>query len=77
MIVTPVMMEGMDNMGLCFNSGPKWEDDALNDLNIESIEANAKEMRKPPLPPPPPPLRIIREDFDWVYWLMNKLTKEK
>ena len=31
-------------MGLCFNSGPKWADDILNDLNIESIEANAKEM---------------------------------
>ena len=31
-------------MGLHFNSGPKWEDDTLNDLNIESIEANAREM---------------------------------
>ena len=31
-------------MGLHFNTGPKWEDDTLNDLNIESIEDNAKEM---------------------------------
>jgi hypothetical protein len=31
-------------MGLHFNSGPKWKDDTLNDLNIESIEDNAREM---------------------------------
>jgi hypothetical protein len=31
-------------MGLCINSGPRWEDDTLNDLNIKSIEDNAREM---------------------------------
>jgi hypothetical protein len=35
-------------MGLHFNSGPKWEDDSLNDLNIKSIEDNAKEMARKP-----------------------------
>ena len=29
---------------------------------------------KPPPPPPPPP-RIIKEDFDWVYWLKDKFSK--
>jgi hypothetical protein len=81
MIMMLVMMEGMENkMGLCFNSGPKWEDDTLNDLNIESIEANAREMCNRtcdiPPPPPPPPMRIIRYDFDWVYWIMKKFSKE-
>jgi hypothetical protein len=35
-------------MGLQINSGPKWEDDTLNDLNIESIEKNAKKMARRP-----------------------------
>ena len=33
-------------MGLCINTGPKWEDDSLNDLNIESIKENAEEMAR-------------------------------
>jgi hypothetical protein len=32
---------------------------------------------KPPPPPPPPPVRLIREDFDWVYWLMDKFSKKE
>jgi len=30
---------------------------------------------KPPPPPPPPPMRLIRQDFDWVYWLIEKFSK--
>jgi hypothetical protein len=30
---------------------------------------------KMPHPPPPPPMRIIREDFDWVYWIMKKFSR--
>jgi len=31
-------------MGLCLYSGPKWEDDAFNDINIHSVNTNAIEM---------------------------------
>ena len=34
------------NMGLCIFSGPKWEDDTLNDLNEVSIVLNACDMAK-------------------------------
>lgn len=33
-------------MGLCLFSGPSWEEDSLNELNIYSIQSNAKEMVK-------------------------------
>ena len=32
------------NMGLCIFSGPKWEDDTLNDINEVSILLNTKDM---------------------------------
>ena len=31
-------------MGLCIFSGPKWEDDALNDTNETSVLLNATDM---------------------------------
>lgn len=34
------------NMGLCIFSGPKWEDDTLNDINEVSIVLNACDMAK-------------------------------
>ena len=33
-----------DNMGLCIFSGPKWEDDTLNDINETSILLNTNDM---------------------------------
>ena len=38
-------LEGI-NMGLCIFSGPKWENDTLNDLNEVSIILNACDMAK-------------------------------
>jgi len=31
-------------MGLCFNSGPSWENESLNQIQIYSIEENAIDM---------------------------------
>lgn len=31
-------------MGLCINSGPKWEDDYLNKINFYSMKTNASKM---------------------------------
>lgn len=36
-------LEGI-NMGLCIFSGPKWEDDTLNDINEVSILLNTYAM---------------------------------
>jgi len=34
-------------------------------------------IKNRPPPPPPPPMRLIRYDFDWVYWLIEKFSKGK
>lgn len=31
-------------MGLCFFSGPSWEEDSLNDINETSLLSNARDM---------------------------------
>jgi hypothetical protein len=37
-------------MGLYFFSGPKWEDDSLNDINEESLISNLKDWRRKRIP---------------------------
>ena len=49
-------------MGLAFNSGPSWEDDSLNQIQIDSVEENATDMLKNRRL-----MEMTKEEFEMLY----------